>query len=218
MLKIHKLTLGFLDTHCYLIGDTDAKSCIVIDPAYDASRILDVIQSEGWLVKQIIATHCHFDHIMALNEVKAATGAPFGYHELDLPVWERYARTVTRYTGLEVEQAVPADWFIPAGAILRQDAFQLEARFTPGHAPGHLSFVCHELRTVFGGDVIFQGMVGRWDLAESSRDDLFNSITTQLLTLPDDYRLLAGHGDETTIGIERLENPYIAEWLEAHPR
>lgn len=216
MLKVHKLTLGFLDTHCYIVGDTEAGSCIVIDPAYDAPRILDVVQSEGWTVKYIVATHCHIDHIMALNEVKAATGAPFGYHELDKPVWDRYVRMVAYYAGIQVEPAVPADWFIPSGAVIEQDAIRLEARFTPGHAPGHLSFVSHELRSVFGGDVLFRGMVGRWDLDGSNRDDLFHSITTQLLTLPDDYLLLAGHGDETTIGTERRENRYVVEWLESH--
>ena len=210
-----KLTLGPVATNCYIVGDTDTGDAIIIDPVDSASTILQAVADQGWTVREILATHGHFDHVMASAEVKAATGAPFRFHEKDLPLVQNMPRAVQAWLGIDVPPAAEPDGFVQEGDTITVGAIQLDVLFTPGHAPGHVSYVMHSEKTVFSGDVLFRDSIGRTDLPEANYDTLMESIVTQLLPLGDEYRVMPGHMENTTIGFERQHNRFVVNYLRA---
>ncbi|NDJ76210.1 MAG: MBL fold metallo-hydrolase, partial [Chloroflexi bacterium] len=111
-IDIRKLTLGPVQTNCYILGDTDTRDAVVIDPVDQADAILQVVREAGWTVREILATHAHFDHIMASADLKAATGAPFRYHERDAPLANALPERAKQWLGLSVAPAPPADSFV----------------------------------------------------------------------------------------------------------
>lgn len=162
-------------------------------------------------IEKIINTHAHFDHVMAVPAIKAATGAPFYLHRDDVPVLRELPDRVRLWLDMEVDPVDDPDGFLDHGQIIQVGDEELEVRFTPGHAPGHVVFVHHAGRQVFAGDTLFQGSIGRFDLPGADGPTLLRSIREQLLSLPDDYAVYPGHGGATTIGEERIHNPYVGE-------
>src|SRR5262249_10262330 len=155
---IHLLTLGILSTNCYVIGDEDTHDAIIIDPAADAPKILDVIRREGLTVRAILLTHTHFDHVMALGDVKAATSAPYYGHKDGLPFLEQLPASAERWLSITVPPPpLPPDHFVDEGDVITVGGIKLEVLYTPGHAPGHVSYVLHEDAVVFSGDCLFLG-------------------------------------------------------------
>lgn len=212
---IKSLTLGIATTNGYLVADSETKNAIVIDPVDDAPRFLQVAQAQGWNIKLILATHAHFDHVLASHDLKAATGAPFYIHE-DCQVWLDVLPAQGQRFGLGrfPEAAKPDRLLTSTPQTLELDSIRLETRYTPGHAPGHLAFYLASENVVFSGDALFAGSIGRTDLPGGDMRTLMDSIFSQLLTLPDDTRVLSGHGYETTIGRERQTNPFITSWTD----
>ncbi len=217
-IEILRLTLGPLQTNCYILGDTTTKDALVIDPSDNAPLIHQTATRRGWTVRAILATHCHFDHILASAELKALTGAPFSIHALDLPLLRNMPVTVRQWFTSEVPPAAEPDSFVEEGQTLTWGGIALEVLFTPGHAPGHVSYVLHSERTVFSGDCLFYGSIGRTDLPGANYETLMRSITTRLLPLGDDFTVAPGHMRNTTIGYERARNPFVAEYLESGAR
>lgn len=211
--KIHMLTLGFASTNCYILGDAVTRDAIVIDPSDNAPRILDVVKREGWTVRLILATHAHFDHVLACGDVKAVTGAPFRMHRADLPLLHTLPQQMLMFTGQSAQPAPDPDGFVDAGDTVMLGNHQFEVRFTPGHAPGHVVFISHEQHIIFGGDCIFEGSIGRTDLPGSNYQQLMQSIHGQILSLPDDYIIAPGHGGYTTVADEKAGNPFYLDWL-----
>lgn len=208
-LEIVTLTLGVVQTNCYLVGDTDSRAAVVIDPADDAPAILAAAAARGWTIRQIVGTHTHFDHVLAAEPLQRQTGAPFLIHRaaqqgLDM------LQVTGRLFGLELPPPPEPDGFIAEGAILQEGALALEVLLTPGHAPGHISLVLRPERVVFAGDCLFAGSIGRTDLPGGDYAALLISIEQELLPLGDDFRVATGHGPWTTIGRERATNPYLA--------
>ncbi|MBN2470407.1 MAG: MBL fold metallo-hydrolase [Anaerolineae bacterium] len=207
-LEIITLTLGMVQTNCYIVGDTDSAAAVVIDPADDAPAILAAAAARGWTIRQIVATHTHFDHVLAAEALQRETGAPLLIHpeaqqELDT------LQVTGRLFGLELPPPPEPDGFIREGERVEQGAIVLEVRFTPGHAPGHISLVLRSEQVVFCGDCLFAGSVGRTDLPGGDYDTLIESIEQKLLPLGDTFRVAAGHGPWTTIGRERATNPFL---------
>ncbi len=206
--------LGLVETNCYVIGDEQTGDALVIDPADDAPAILDAVQKAGWTVRQILATHAHFDHVLAAGDVKKATGAPFCLHRDDLPLLRAMPQTTFLIIGEQVPPAPEPDCFVEAGQVIEVGAIRLEVLFTPGHTPGHVSYVLREHRIVFSGDCLFAGSIGRTDLPGADQSTLMRSICQKLVPLGDDYTVAAGHMELTTIGRERTSNPFILQWSE----
>lgn len=207
-IEIVTLTLGIVQTNCYIVADTGSGAAVVIDPADDAAAILQAVKAHGWTVHQILATHAHFDHVLAADDLRQATGAPFCLHEADLPVLQAMALTGQLF-GLELPPAPEPDSFVVAGEQITVDGLSLRVLFTPGHTPGHVSYVLPAARTVFSGDCLFQGSIGRTDLPGGDYDLLLRSIREQLLPLGDAFTVASGHGPLTTIGAERASNPFL---------
>lgn len=203
------LTVGLLQENCYIFGCSRTRHAVIIDPGDNARAILRVVEQQGLKIDRIINTHAHFDHVMAVNAIKAATGAPFYLHEADLPVLHDLPERVRLWLDMDVDPVADPDGYLVAGDRIAVGDEELEVRFTPGHAPGHVVFVHHAGRQVFAGDTLFRDSIGRWDLPGADGPTLLRSIREQLLTLPDDTRVYPGHGPATTIGYEREHNPFV---------
>ncbi len=206
--------VGLLATNCYVIGDEQTGDAIVIDPADDAPAILNAVQKAGWTVRQILATHAHFDHILAAGELKKAAGAPFCLHRDDLLLLQVMPQTTFLIVGKNVPPAPRPDRFVEDGEVIEIGAIRLEVLLTPGHTPGHVSYVLREHRIVFSGDCLFAGSIGRTDLPGGDQAVLMRSICQKLVPLGDDYTVAPGHMDITTIGHERTTNPFVLQWSE----
>ncbi len=217
-IEILKLTLGPLQTNCYILGDPATQEAIVIDPGDNAPLIHQTAAGRGWAVRAILATHCHFDHILASAELKALTGAPFSIHAHDLPLLRNMPASVRQWFTIEVPPAAEPDSFVEEGQVVTCGNIALDVLFTPGHAPGHVSYVLRDEQTVFCGDCLFHGSVGRTDLPGASYEALMHSITAKLLPLGDEFTVSPGHMRDTTIGHERKHNPFVVEYLNASAR
>jgi glyoxylase-like metal-dependent hydrolase (beta-lactamase superfamily II) len=217
-LKIHMLTLGVLETNCYIVGDMDTKEAVVIDPADNAPTILSVIERENWTVKKILATHSHFDHVLAVGDLKTATGATFRLHRADLDQLRAAPQMTQMFIGESVPLPPEPDSFVEEGDVINVGGIMLRVLFTPGHSVGHVSYVLHNDvdRVVFSGDCLFLGSIGRTDLPGGDYDTLMTSIVDKLLPLGDEFTVAAGHMQTTTIGRERMSNPFIFDWMTAH--
>lgn len=205
------LTLGLVQTNCYILGDEASGSAVVIDPADDAPAILKELERRGWTARRIVATHGHFDHVLAADDLRRATGAPFHLHEADLPLLQAMQES-GRWFGLALPPGPEPDGFVRPGERIAVDGIGLEVRFTPGHTRGHVSYVLAGERMVFSGDCLFQGSIGRTDLPGGDHERLMRSILEELLPLGDDYTVAPGHGPLTSIGRERRGNPFLLDY------
>ena len=187
-LSIQKVHVGEKDTNCYVVACADTREAVVIDPGGDAPKILS--QLDGLSVKWIVFTHAHPGHSGAKDDVKTATQATTAMHLADATT---YLKSAERYL-------VSTDT-LPFGN------FALDVLITPGHTPGGLSYKVGN--HVFTGDTLLAGKIGRVDLPGSSPQQMLLSLHGQLLTLPDNTVVYPGHGPNTTIGAERIGNPYL---------
>jgi hydroxyacylglutathione hydrolase len=206
---IESIVVGLLHANCYVLGCEKTRAGLIIDPGDDARAILRAVQKHNLTIEKLVATHAHFDHVMALQAIRDATGAPFYLHKADLPILRDVPERAQLWLDWEVDPIEDPDHYLEHGESVTFGEETLEVRFTPGHAPGHVSLVHHAGRQVFAGDTLFQGSIGRFDLPGADGPTLLDSIRTQLLTLPDDYTVYPGHGPATTIGIERQHNPFV---------
>ena len=206
---VSSLTVGLLQENCYLLGCEETLCGVIIDPGDSAHAILNEVNELGLTIEKIINTHAHFDHVMAVDAVRAATNATFHLHPDDLPVLRKVPERVWDWLGAAIDPITEPDEFLAQGQIIKFGTESLEVRFTPGHAPGHVVFIDHKNRQIFAGDTLFQGSVGRFDLPLADGPTLLQSIHAELLPLPDDYVVYPGHGETTTIGEERESNPFV---------
>jgi glyoxylase-like metal-dependent hydrolase (beta-lactamase superfamily II) len=187
-LSIQKVHVGKKDTNCYVVACADTREAVIIDPGDDAPKILS--QLDGLSVKWIVFTHAHSGHTGAKDDIKAATDATTAMHLADATA---YLKSAERYL-LSTDS-------VPFGQ------FALNVLITPGHTPGGLSYRVGN--HVFTGDTLLAGKIGRVDLPGSSPQQMLLSLHGQLLTLPDNTVVYPGHGPNTTIGAERVGNPYL---------
>ncbi len=163
-IEILKLTLGPLQANCYIIGDTDSQDAVVIDPSDHAGLIEDTAQKRGWTIREILATHGHFDHIMASGSLKAKTNATFRCHELDISLVRNMSLHTRHWLSIDVPPAARPDLYVVDGEQITVGSIMLQVVCTPGHSPGSVSYVLRSEKTVFSGDTLFCGGVGRSDL------------------------------------------------------
>jgi hydroxyacylglutathione hydrolase len=212
MLEIIHFVLGLADTNTYLIADEEDGTAAVIDPAWDGQVIAAAAAKRGWQIREVWITHGHFDHIAGVKAVvEGVRPAPIVFlHPGDLQLWRMQGGAP--FFGMHIDQAPDPDSPLSHGQRLRLGSLEFEVRHAPGHTPGHVVFYCAGEKLVFCGDVIFRSGIGRTDMPGGSFPELINSIQTQVLTLPDETRLLSGHGPETTVGEERKENSFLTDW------
>ncbi len=212
-IKIKSLTLGPLAANAYLLADTETKNAILIDPVDEAPAILAAAEEEGWAIKLMLATHAHFDHVLASAAIKEALGIPFYINAECVALLDEIPEHGIRYGFGELPKpAVPDRLLASETELIELDGIRLQSLYTPGHAPGHLSFYLPEQKVLFSGDSLFAGSIGRTDLPGGDHDLLMKSIFQQLMVLDDDVRVLPGHSEATTIGRERRTNPFLLSY------
>ena len=204
--KVVCLTNGAFAENCYIVADPETRDAVIVDPGEAAALFLQRIQTERLTVGAIWLTHAHLDHVMGVGQVAEATGAPVYLHPADRSLYDRVADQGAAF-GVRAAAPPAPDHSLADGDRLMCGRFDFEVRHVPGHSPGHVAFVRPGLALV--GDVVFAGSVGRTDLPGGDGRTLLESIRTQLLTLPDDTVLYPGHGPATTVGQERVSNPFI---------
>ena len=209
MLEIVPFTLGPVQTNAYLVADSETKEAAVIDPAWDGPVILAEAQKRGWRIAHLWYTHAHFDHIGGAGAIADALNPlPLvALHPNDHVLWR--AGGGGALFGFDIDPGPEPTIDFYQGQILRLGSVKFEVRFTPGHTPGHCIFYVASSGICFCGDLIFAGSVGRTDFPGGDWDQLVESIKTQVFTLPDETRLLAGHGPETTVAEEKMGNPFM---------
>ncbi|MGQ9489380.1 MAG: MBL fold metallo-hydrolase [Anaerolineae bacterium] len=206
---VYTLPVGALQVNCYILGCTRTHLAVVVDPGDNAAQILNTLKRFGLRLERILATHAHFDHLLAARELQVATAAPFYLHPADRPLVAAMRRTCRAWLGYDPGEPPTIDGDLIPGEVVAVGDIALEVRHTPGHSPGGVTLVDHVGRRVFTGDALFAGGIGRTDFPGGSLQLLLDSIRTQILSLPDDYTVLSGHGPATTVGEERKTNPFL---------
>lgn len=209
MLEIANFTLGPAMTNAYLVADSKTKEAAVIDPAWDGNVILAEAQERGWRIAHLWYTHAHFDHIGGAGEVANALNPlpHVALHPADHVLWR--AEGGAALFGFKIDPGPEPTIDLQHGQILRLGEIEFEVRHAPGHTAGLCIFHVPSAGVCFSGDLIFRSGVGRTDLPGGNWDALLKSIHEQVFTLPDETRLLSGHGPETTVAEEKRSNPFL---------
>jgi glyoxylase-like metal-dependent hydrolase (beta-lactamase superfamily II) len=209
--RIAQFTFNAFSENTYIIADSKGNA-IIIDPGMtdvsEDSILFDYIEEEKLAPQLILNTHCHLDHILGNTAVAERYNIAMRCHALELPVIERAASTSLMF-GIPYRPTVMPAQTIEENEVISVGDISFNVLFVPGHAPGHLAFVCHEEKVVFSGDVLFKGSVGRVDLPGCNAAHLVHSIQTKMYALPNDYVVYSGHGPQTTIGDEKSENFFV---------
>ncbi len=217
---IHEiLPVGLLRCNCSILGDSETREALVVDPGDEIDRILALLAHHRLTVRAIVSTHAHIDHVGGLYKLKQATGAPVLMHADDFDLY-RHLDMQAAWLGVPAPAVTQIDEPLREGDAVRWGRFSAGVLHTPGHTPGSVSLYLPELvgpsgaanahpGRLLAGDTLFAGSIGRTDLWGGSMEKILHSIRYKLLALPDETEVYAGHGPATTIGREREENPFL---------
>jgi hydroxyacylglutathione hydrolase len=212
MLKIRSFTFNAFQENTYVVFD-ETNEAVIIDPGCyskeEMQQLDGFIESSGLSIKYLLNTHCHIDHVLGNNHVKEKYNVPFLIHQKDLPVLKAVKSYASNYGFPLYSEALP-DGFVTEGDKIEFGASSLEVIFLPGHAPGHVGFYNLGEKILLSGDVLFSGSIGRTDLPGGDFNTLIESIHQKLFVLPADVAVYSGHGRPTTIGKEKVSNPFCA--------
>lgn len=203
---LHAFVTGPLETNTYLVADRGTSEALVIDPGGEPDEILAFLKKERLRLRQVVNTHGHFDHISGNRALISATGASLLVHEADVPMLTD-AATHARLFMMSAENSPRPDVVLADREELKIGSVVLRVVHTPGHSPGSVTLLGRGV--AFCGDLVFFGSVGRTDLPGGSERVLLDSIRNHILTLPDETVLYPGHGPETTVGLEKRQNPFF---------
>jgi glyoxylase-like metal-dependent hydrolase (beta-lactamase superfamily II) len=200
---------GPVETNGYLVADQQDGESLVIDAPQNTAAAMHA-QAGRWRapVRLLVNTHAHWDHFLDNAPLLRLTGAKFAIHKLDAPLLN-FPQARMFGVELEVEPTKP-DFFLEEGKQLVIGKLKFEILHCPGHSPGSVVLFERAAKAAFVGDVLFAGSIGRTDLPAGNHEALLRSIREKLLPLDDDVRVFSGHGEPTTIGVERRTNPFLA--------
>ena len=206
---IHEvLPVGQLGCNCSILGDPDTAEAIVVDPGDDISEIEAILSKHGLMVKMILITHAHLDHIGGAAKLKASTGAPVYMNENDADLY-KHIDVQASWLGMETPEKTAIDSSIKDGDRYLLGTTEVLAMHTPGHTQGSACIWMPGEKTVLAGDTLFRDSIGRTDLPGGDGRQILRSIKAKLLELPEDTVVIPGHGEATTIGRERKRNPFL---------
>lgn len=200
--------VGPLQCNCTILGDEASGEAIVIDPGDNITRIHRRLTELGLKLKQILVTHGHIDHVGGALKLKRLTGAPILMNEKDLPQLELMDEQAA-WVGTPTPEVAQPDASLSDGMTVGLPAFPAQVLHTPGHTQGSVCLHFAPLKMLIAGDTLFAGSIGRTDLPGGDGRQIIQSIQSRLLALPDETRVIPGHGSETTIARERETNPFL---------
>ncbi len=205
---LEMLTVGPFQENCYVVGEEASGTGVIVDPGDEATRIALAVEQTNLEITQILITHAHIDHVGAVAALVDEYSCPVLMHAEAEPMLGQLP-TQAMMMGLRFGKVPAVDRHIEDEETIKVGDQQLRSLYTPGHAPGHIAFYIESQGLLFSGDALFAGSVGRVDLPGGSMEILMQSIEERLLTLPDETRVYPGHGPATTIGNERVHNPFL---------
>jgi hydroxyacylglutathione hydrolase len=205
---IETFPVGPLQCNCTILGDEQAGEAIVVDPGDEVGRIHRRLIELGLKLKQIIVTHGHIDHVGGALKLKRLTGAPILLNQNDLPQL-KIMDEQAGWLGVATPETAPPDDLLTDGLIVGLEAFPAQVLHTPGHTEGSVCLHFAPLKLLIAGDTLFAGSIGRTDLPGGDFGQIIDSIESRLMALPDETKVLPGHGPQTTIGAERKSNPFL---------
>lgn len=205
-LEVVGIPNGSFDQNCWLLADTGSRQAVMVDPGEEGERFLAELRGRDWTLTDIWLTHAHIDHVLGVGTVHAATGVPIHLHAADRGLYENLPQQA-QWFGLRASAPPPVTHWLSEGQVLSVGPHRFKVHHVPGHCPGHVAFVTPGM--IVGGDVLFAGSIGRTDLPGGNMAELEASIRKVFYALPDETRVLTGHGPETTIGQERRSNPFV---------
>ncbi|WP_199138870.1 MBL fold metallo-hydrolase [Pedobacter sp. ASV12] len=211
MISLQKFTFNPYQENTYVLFD-ESKECVIIDPGmYDGreqNQLASFINENDLKVVLLLNTHCHIDHVLGNKFVFDHWGLKPQFHQGELYILQAVPGYAPQM-GMRYELSPEPETFLPESGTVYFGNSQLELIFAPGHSPAHLCFYAREENFLIGGDVLFHQSIGRTDLPGGNHQQLINSIKQQLFVLPNDCEVFPGHGPSTTIGFEKLNNPFL---------
>jgi hydroxyacylglutathione hydrolase len=208
-MRILTFTGGPFAENGYVAVCPATAEAVVVDPGASAPSMVAAMAEQGVRPVAILLTHAHLDHVEGVPRIREAVDAPIHLHPADRRLYDAAPQQAAAF-GLVAPELPPPDHELAHGQTFAFGSVALEVRHAPGHAPGHVIFVHEPTSTAVVGDVVFPGSIGRTDLPGGNFRQLMESIREQVLDLPDETRLLTGHGPDTTLGWERENNPFLA--------
>lgn len=206
-LKIGKITMGVCQTNCYFIYEEGKKEVLFFDPADQGEFIYQGLRDKGFTIAAILLTHGHFDHIWGVSRLKELTGAKVYALDEEKELCESVQMNVSAAAGRAC--AITPDVLLKDGEKLVLAGIPLQVLATPGHTGGSCCYYFEKDKMLISGDTLFQESVGRTDFPTGSMSRLVRSIREKLLVLPEEVKVYPGHGDSTTIGFEKSNNPFL---------
>ncbi|HXS74889.1 MAG TPA: MBL fold metallo-hydrolase [Terracidiphilus sp.] len=200
--------VGPLQCNCTILADEETREAIIVDPGDEITRIHGRLNSLGIKLNQILITHAHIDHVGGALKLKALTGAPIYLNEADLPLLQMMSEQAA-WLGIETPETAPPDESLTHNSRVGLENYPAQVLHTPGHTQGSICLHFAPLKMVLAGDTLFAGSIGRTDLPGGDYEQIIDSIHARLLNLPDETKVVPGHGPATTIGIERKSNPFL---------
>jgi hydroxyacylglutathione hydrolase len=209
-MHVRTFTVGPVQENCHIAWRDGSAEAIVIDPGDEAPVLERALADLGLDVAAILLTHTHFDHVGAVAPLARATGAEVWCPELEVPVLADIMRYVP-WPGFGPFESYAADHTVAGGERLGLAGMEIDVLFTPGHSPGHVTYLVAAEHAVFSGDVLFAGSIGRTDLPGGDHATLMRTLAGLVETLPDETVVYPGHMGNTTIARERAGNPFLAQ-------
>ncbi len=212
MITVKKFTFNPFQENTYVLFD-ETKECLIIDPGcyepLEQEELTSFVAQNELKVTKLLSTHSHIDHVLGNKFVMEKYGVDLFIHSKDLETLTSVETYAASYGFMNYSACTVPSNFLKEGESVAWGNSSLEIRFVPGHAPGHVVFVANEEKFIINGDCLFQGSIGRTDLPGGDHQTLLDSIKRELFSLPDDFVVYCGHGPETTIGNEKLHNPFL---------
>ncbi len=211
MLKINRMVVGPLYVNSYILWDSESKEGIIVDPGDEGEMLLNEIDKNNIILKRVIITHGHFDHLKDAAYVSSMAKVPVLANKEDLPLIEA-APSQAAFFGFPQIKVPRIDSYIKEGDIVQVGSYGFMVLDTPGHSPGSITLYNKQERIAVVGDLLFLESIGRTDFFGGDYKTLLISIKDRILTMADDTLVLSGHGDETTVGHEKAYNPFLTEF------
>ncbi len=206
---IHEIfPVGPLQCNCSVVGDEHTKEAMVIDPGDDIDNVMAVVERHGLTVKQIVVTHAHIDHVGGAMKLKRLTGAPVLLNQNDYTLL-KMLDVQAAWIGMRAPEAVTIDASLTTGDKVSAGSLTADVLHTPGHTEGSICLYFAPQKKLIAGDTLFAGSIGRTDLPGGSYQKIMESLHGPVLALPDETMVVPGHGPLTTIGEERVTNPFL---------